>query len=414
MTEPLEPPPAPWREKLGARGASVRVGERKYGGEVWVWYFDRTLGRDGGTRKRSLGFRVRNARGKLAEDRVKRARNEARKLSEQRGSATEPVRAVATVEMAARAYRATVLPTHAPRWGEEEERMLRLWERVLGARFHLMDLTGARWAAFTTERKAGRLTCDGSRSLHPSPVSERTVGKELKFLRQLCRFAVREGMLERDPTAFLELPRLREQRRPVFDTDRQARLEEVAPRVTMRDASGRPTHSYLPTLLAIAFGTGRRINALLNLRWDDWRPEEEACGRLRWRAEHDKTRREWWSPVTESVRAALALHEARRIPGSPWLFPRPGDPSRPIHYQTAFRWLRRAEALAELPHLEGGGFHAGRRGWATARKHLPVPDVAAAGGWTTDSTPLRCYMTSDPDTVRRVMTDARPFSLSQG
>jgi hypothetical protein len=33
-----------------------------------------------------------------------------------------------------------------------------------------------------------------------------------------------------------------------------------------------------------------------------------------------------------------------------------------------------------------------RRGWATARKDLPVQDVAAAGGWGKDSASLRqCY-----------------------
>jgi hypothetical protein len=43
-------------------------------------------------------------------------------------------------------------------------------------------------------------------------------------------------------------------------------------------------------------------------------------------------------------------------------------------------WLRRAEAVAGLNKLVGGLWHLYRRGWATARKHLPITDVAAAGG----------------------------------
>lgn len=46
-----------------------------------------------------------------------------------------------------------------------------------------------------------------------------------------------------------------------------------------------------------------------------------------------------------------------------------------------------------------------RRGWATARKHLPLPDVAAAGGWEKNSTSLReCYQHADEQTTRAVAT----------
>jgi hypothetical protein len=34
----------------------------------------------------------------------------------------------------------------------------------------------------------------------------------------------------------------------------------------------------------------------------------------------------------------------------------------------------------DFEHLEGGGWHPFRRGWATSRKYLPDVDVAAAGG----------------------------------
>jgi hypothetical protein len=45
-----------------------------------------------------------------------------------------------------------------------------------------------------------------------------------------------------------------------------------------------------------------------------------------------------------------------------------------------------AEAAAALAPLDGSDFHAYRRAWATARKHLPIKDVAEAGGWRSTET----------------------------
>jgi hypothetical protein len=50
--------------------------------------------------------------------------------------------------------------------------------------------------------------------------------------------------------------------------------------------------------------------------------------------------------------------------------------------------LERAEKLAGLEPLQGRDFHPYRRAWATARKHLPLPDVAHARGWKRTETPL--------------------------
>jgi hypothetical protein len=67
-------------------------------------------------------------------------------------------------------------------------------------------------------------------------------------------------------------------------------------------------------------------------------------------------------------------------------------------------WLLRAESLAELPHMKQGGWHAFRRGWATSRKHLPLKDVAAAGGWTDTATLLTSYVHDTADETRKVAT----------
>lgn len=61
----------------------------------------------------------------------------------------------------------------------------------------------------------------------------------------------------------------------------------------------------------------------------------------------------------------------------------------------AYHWLKRAEQLAKLEHEAQGGWHMMRRGFATLRKHLPLVDVAAAGGWKDTATVLQCYQHAD-------------------
>jgi hypothetical protein len=125
---------------------------------------------------------------------------------------------------------------------------------------------------------------------------------------------------------------------------------------------------------------------------------------IRWPGETDKEGREWWAPITVTVRAALdrVLRERPGL-GAAYLFPSPTDPAQPITKDRASTWLIEAEALAELPKLEGGIWHPYRRKWATVRKHLPLTDVAAAGGWKSTETLLRCYQQPDEATMLRVV-----------
>ena len=69
----------------------------------------------------------------------------------------------------------------------------------------------------------------------------------------------------------------------------------------------------------------------------------------------------------------------------------------------ADKWLRRGEELAKLEPQEGSLWHAYRRGWATARKHMPDVDVARAGGWANPATPGASYQQADDETILRVV-----------
>jgi len=65
-------------------------------------------------------------------------------------------------------------------------------------------------------------------------------------------------------------------------------------------------------------------------------------------------------------------------------------------------WLTVAEKKAKLPKLDGSLWHAYRRKWAIERKHLPLKDVAAAGGWKDVSTLLEVYQQSDEESILAV------------
>ena len=67
----------------------------------------------------------------------------------------------------------------------------------------------------------------------------------------------------------------------------------------------------------------------------------------------------------------------------------------------------RAEKDAKLTKLVGGLWHPYRRAWATARKHLPLTDVAAAGGGRDTETLLTCYQQPDTQTLLAVMAEER-------
>jgi hypothetical protein len=67
---------------------------------------------------------------------------------------------------------------------------------------------------------------------------------------------------------------------------------------------------------------------------------------------------------------------------------------------------------AGLEHLPGGAWHAFRRMWATARKHMPVKDLAEGGGWKDTATLLKCYQHADPDTLEEVVNAGQRLRMT--
>jgi integrase len=109
-------------------------------------------------------------------------------------------------------------------------------------------------------------------------------------------------------------------------------------------------------------------------------------------------------PATAELLDALRL--LRRALGAVTgpMFPREKERGAAMRAEMLDQWLRAAEAKAGVPKLRGGLWHPYRRKWATERKHLPLPDVMAAGGWRDATTVSNCYQQADEATMFQVMS----------
>jgi integrase len=281
-----------------------------------------------------------------------------------------------------------------------------------------MAITLSEWESFVDARSSGaidargRFVAEGQRQ----PVRARAVQADLLWLRSLLNWGTnwKEGrgryLLRENPVRGYPVPKEKNVRRPVASTDRYEAVRAVTDKVMMERRWNNErveVRSYLSELLDIAAGTGRRISAICGLRFDDLNLGEGPYGAIRWRRELDKGGRETTVPISPPVRAAIdRILEERPGIGSAPLFPSPADPTRPMSRHCADKLLRRAEKLAELEPQTGTLWHAYRRSWASSKKHLPIPDIARAGGWRSTEALRQCYVLADDAGVLAVVLDA--------
>lgn len=273
-------------------------------------------------------------------------------------------------------------------------------------------------AALQRQRETGAIDGRGRRVSDPDkrrPVGPRTVQKTLKALRQVCRFAMdtrRNGrpLLAFDPTAGFKLPKNPNPMQPVY-TDAKYRALLKASREHKMRVGGRYVPSYLPTLLVLCYETGRRIGAVVPLRWEDWMPQEGTYGKIRWRADSDKLGIESKTPVTREARDAIEAHR-QQYPGiGTWVFPAPESGERQMDVPLAVRWFRKAEEEAEIEHEPRSGYHSLWRAFATKRKGMPIQDVAKLGGWEGKQVLEDLYQKADDDGMERVLLEGQKVEL---
>jgi len=206
------------------------------------------------------------------------------------------------------------------------------------------------------------------------------------------------SLLTRHVLEKVRIPTEKDPKRPLLDAESIRALIAVAPTV----------HPLLCPMILLAWRTGRRLGAILSLRWDDVDFEK---GTIRWRAEHDKIRQTWVVPARRDLLKELRRFRAERPGiGSVLLFPHPQRRTHrggPVTRHLAAYWLKEAFERGRIAKPKGGLWHMFRRAWATERKDLPLKDVAAAGGWRDTSTLLR-YQQPDEETLRAVVEFDRP------
>ena len=307
-------------------------------------------------------------------------------------------------------------PRKSPREQQADERRIEMWSRFLGEGKKAAEISLREWEAFQDARLAGAIDCRGrrvpGRADPPRPVGRRVVEADLKWLKWVLNWATKwrtdDGyLLSENPIRGFEIPVELNPRQPVATQVRFEAVRAVSDEVLMQVRWGgrrESVRSHLSELLDLANGTGRRLSAICSLRAHDLRLEREPHGSIRWPADTDKQGRASEIPISPEVRAAIDRALARTgRPESPYLFPSPTDPLRPVSRHLADKWLRKAERAAGLEPQNGSLWHAYRRKWATERKHLPPIDVAAAGGWSGPESMQRCYQKVDQATLLSVV-----------
>ncbi len=234
-------------------------------------------------------------------------------------------------------------------------------------------------------------------------VGANTIQRDLGMFKAALNWACQkyEGghpLLTRHALEKVRIPTEKDPKRPLLDAGSIRALLAVAPTV----------HPLLRPMILLAWRTGRRLSAVLALRWDDVDFEK---GTIRWRAEHDKIRQTWVVPARRDLLKELRRFRAERPGiGSVLLFPHPQRRRHrggPVTRHLAAYWLKEAFERGKIAKPKGGLWHMFRRAWATERKDLPLKDVAAAGGWRDTSTLLR-YQQPDEETLRAVVEFDRP------
>ena len=251
------------------------------------------------------------------------------------------------------------------------------------------------WDRFIRERRAGRIGPSGR------PVSDRTVERDLRFLRAVLNWAGRsrdeEGrlLLEANPLRGLKPPREKNPTRVLLTATEYEALLEVSKEMDWR----------FRVALVLAHETGHRIGAIRQLRWADI---DFGAGVIRWRGEHEKTGYEHRTPATAG--ALAVLEEARRrnpgIGNTP-LLPGERNPATCIDRGRVAKWWKKAEALAGLEPKRGRGWHSLRRKFASDLMDQPLKVLCELGGWKTAQTVLQCYQRADEDKLRKALAQRR-------
>jgi integrase len=398
-----------WTKRVGSHGHHVTAYERVADGPIWLrWWIPSTSTEPGRWQYRALKHTDRSAAEEIARTIV--AQLLAATVAADSGRVT-------MAELFAR-YEREVSAHKKGTQPREDERRVKIWTHVLGATCLASALDTPTLDRFVRERRAGEISIDGI-ELAKKP-SDAAIFADLVFLQSVLNWATRvrrsngAQLLATNPIRGYQSPRNKNIKRPVATYDRYLAVRKHADAADPQQLFG----SFLDLIEAL----GWRVSAVCALRGSDVDrakvPPLAPNGRILKRSDVDKEGVQMWVPLSPDARAAIdritELHvdAGRPAIGDVPLFPSPKEPKpgQPVKSWTRFHardLLERTEDRAELEHLAGGDFHPYRRAWASARKHLPLTDVAHAGGWRDLRSLERCYTLPDEETTLAVVLESR-------
>jgi integrase len=391
-----------WCRTLGFRGTRVRLFERSEGGG-----FQRAVRLpDGRVSRRSFNTTDRAEAERLGRELL---------AALLRDEETERTGVITLGDLWERYRRDCVsFLDNNPRTQKDAERNAEVLLGFFGKDCDVRGLSEQDQIAFTQKRLAGGIVCEGSRITEV--VRTRAVEVDLQLLNTMLRWAttvrVRGGhrLLEQHPLAGVKRPREKNPKRPVATWERyqvtRAKIQELS--AGAKNDVSRRKWLKLELAVLLAESTGRRLGSIRQLSWEDF---DYNRGTIRWRAQADKKGVASIVPIPPVLRDEIRSFKVKLGGGFGGLmFPSHSDPAKAVSRDALDHWLREAEELAGLPPLDGSLWHAYRRAWATARKDLPIKDVAAVGGWKDIQTLVNCYQQADDDTMLQVMSHPKKIN----
>jgi integrase len=285
--------------------------------------------------------------------------------------------------------------------------------RVLLAYFRpecdVRSLTAHDVGKYTAARLAGGIVLTSGEKTRS--VRARSVEADLVLLRAILSWATTVNIngvrwLQENPLHGVRRIKEQNPQRPIATWERYERTRRAMQDLRESAEAESDQHRWLKLELALilAEATGRRLSSIRHLRWEDFDFDRRT---VRWRAEADKKRREQVVPLPDDLLHEIRSFQRQLGAAGGWVFARESDGAHPMDRHLFDHWLRVAESKAGLPKLTGGLWHPYRRKWATERKHLPLKDLAEAGGWKDTETLLTCYQQPDPGTLLAVMNEKR-------
>ena len=282
-----------WSHTAGERPNTVRVYERQQGGTLFArcWDKNKRNGK-GGWAIVKLGHRDRARAKKYAKD-------QAAKLE---SGETIQVVTLADVLAEYKKHR-TVRKSDAER--QADNRRSEAWTRWIGGRSDPHSVSMSKWQSFRDARSSGAIDARGN-PVPPKdrkPVRTRPVEYDLVWLSLVFNWASKwrldngSYLMRENPVRGYEIPHELNPLRPVATQDRFETIRKISDSHTMEnrhDGKRTECRSYLSELLDMANGTGQRIGAICQLRYDDLRLEADQERTTRRNTLASRNRQTWF------------------------------------------------------------------------------------------------------------------------